>query len=60
MTRQQAKKLLPIIRAYAKGKTIQKKRSSDTLWKDFDEYSDFCDWYEYRIKPKEKKNGNRN
>lgn len=36
MNRQQAKEILPIIEAYAAGKTIQVKSIIDGLWYDYD------------------------
>lgn len=55
MNRQQAKELLPIIQAFAEGKTIQIK-SLDGLWHD-DEESDirfYAKPHNYRIKPIQK------
>lgn len=57
MTREQAKKLLPIIKAYAEGKTIQVK-GPDNRWYDYG--SKDCklkfdsDTQAYRIKPESK------
>lgn len=56
MTREQAKELLPIIRAYAEGKTIQYK-NSEGGWKDvaFEENLSFIDApSKYRIKSEPK------
>lgn len=51
MTREQAKALLPIIQAWAEGKTIQHLSDSHT-WHDGDMYFDFSDSSNrYRIKP---------
>ena len=52
MDRNQAKKLLPVIQAYAKGKVIQVKDNNN--WKDVDNNHNCVflpDSYEYRIKP---------
>lgn len=57
MTREQAKELLPIIQAFAEGKTIQVK-ASDNLWYEYN--SNSCNLkfdsspHNYRIKPKTK------
>ena len=60
MTRKEAKVLLPIIKAYAEGKTIEcrtrvwelnKGWKYSTTWKETEELK-FQDTYEYRIKPK--------
>ena len=52
MNRNKAKKLLPIIQAYAEGKTIQSRhiKGRKSLWY-YDEDPSFNDDYEYRIKP---------
>lgn len=52
MNRNQAKQLLPIIQAYAEGKTIQSRcvKGDTSLWYD-DEDPSFDDDFEYRIKP---------
>lgn len=50
MNRERAKKLLPIIQAFADGKTIQCKCSNNDTFEDMRN----CDWintHEYRIKP---------
>lgn len=54
MNRQQAKALLPIIQAFAEGKTIQSKyiNGSNTWWDDNN--LSFGDGVEYRIKPESK------
>lgn len=54
MNRQQAKDLLPIIQAFAEGKTIQSKyiNGSNTWWDDNN--LSFGDGVEYRIKPEPK------
>ena len=57
MTREQAKELLPIIQAYAEGKTIQYRRSAEGKWEDvtFGENLSFIDTSSnYRIKPEPK------
>lgn len=55
MDRNQSKKLLPIIQAYAEGKTIQSRciKGDTSLWYD-DEDPSFDDDFEYRIKPDSK------
>ena len=52
MNRQEAKKLLPIIQAFAEGKTIQIKRQGEEYYYDStDDNLDFnLDYYDYRIK----------
>lgn len=52
MDRNRAKTLLPIIQAYAEGKTIQSRcvKGDTSLWYD-DEDPSFDDDFEYRIKP---------
>lgn len=54
MNRQQAKDLLPIIQAFAEGKTIQSRfiNGSNTWWDDNN--LSFGDGVEYRIKPEPK------
>lgn len=52
MTREEAKELLPIIQAYAEGKTIQY-FDKDLNWQDFDDHS-FSGCISYRIKPEPK------
>lgn len=54
MNRQQAQDLLPIIEAYAAGKTIQVKSIIDGLWYDSDELSFNSNPQNYRIKPESK------
>lgn len=57
MTREEAKKLLPIIKAYSEGKTIESRyiKGDKSLWYDEDEPSfDDVDDFEYRIKPEQK------
>ncbi len=54
MTREDAKELLPIIQAYAEGKTIQMKDSSDDCWHDIIGLIKFYDKPDiYRVKPDE-------
>ena len=52
MDRNQAKELLPIIKAYVEGKPIQSRciKGDTSLWYD-DEEPSFDDDFEYRIKP---------
>lgn len=58
MTRQEAKELLPIIQAFAEGKTIQWKNKNRSLWNEASEenaklsFNTFA--YSYRIKPEPK------
>lgn len=51
MTREQAKELLPIIQAFAEGKTIQCKSSIRDEWRDFEEPVFNGSPDNYRIKP---------
>lgn len=55
MDRNRAKTLLPIIQAYAEGKTIQSRcvKGDTSLWYDEEDPS-FDDDFEYRIKPESK------
>ena len=55
MDRNQAKELLPVIQAYAEGKTIQSRciKGDTSLWYD-DEDPSFDEDFEYRIKPEPK------
>lgn len=55
MTREEAKVLLPIIRAYAEGKVIESRciKGNTSLWYD-DKDPSFDDDFEYRIKPEPK------
>ena len=55
MTRDEAKKLLPILQAYADGETIQVKRMDE--WADIEQptFAGFDPFY-YRIKPKKEEN----
>ena len=58
MNRQQAKEILPIIEAYAAGKTIQVKSIIDGLWHDYDNKDGIslnsAESQRYRIKPESK------
>ena len=53
MTREEAKILLPIIQAYAEGKTIQVADTTDQcgMWEDVVDLKINTDFEEYRIKP---------
>ena len=55
MTREEAKILLPIIKAYAEGKAIESRciKGDTSLWYD-DKDPSFDDDFEYRIKPEPK------
>lgn len=53
MNRNQAKELLPIIKAFSEGKTIQYK-SLEGIWEDRDKVSFNCEPECYRIKPEPK------
>ena len=52
MTREEAKELLPIMQAYAEGKTVQY-LNKEYNWQDFDDQS-FFGGVSYRIKPEPK------
>ena len=54
MTREEAKELLPIIQAFAEGKTIQYRHIARSTWYDLDSGQFNCDMYYYRIKPEPK------
>lgn len=55
MTREKANELLPIIQAFAKGKTIQVRINNDSSWTDLlDDKLEISNLYEYRIKPEPK------
>lgn len=56
MERNQAKQLLPVIQAYAEGKTIQSRyiKGDTSLWYDNENPSFDDDDLEYRIKPESK------
>lgn len=58
MNRQQAKEILPIIEAYAAGKTIQVKSIIDGLWYDYNNEDGIslnsAESQRYRIKPESK------
>ena len=51
MNRERAKELLPIIQAFADGKTIQAKKIASTGWIDVDNYLDVSTDHEWRVKP---------
>lgn len=55
MTREEAKKMLPFIQAYAEGKVIESRyiKGDTSLWYD-DKDPSFDDDFEYRIKPEPK------
>ena len=54
MTREEAKELLPIMQAFADGKTIQG-RTKNRPWFDLlDNKLEMCGLFEYRIKPEQK------
>lgn len=54
MTREEAKKMLPVIQAFANGKTIQG-RTKNRPWFDLlDNKLEMCGLFEYRIKPEPK------
>ena len=51
MTREEMKKMLPIIQAFAEGKTIQVRINNDSSWTDLlDDKLEISNLYEYRIK----------
>ena len=55
MTREVAKSMLPIIKAFAEGKTIQVRINNDDTWTDLlDTKLEISNLYEYRIKPEPK------
>ena len=51
MNREEAKKLAPVIQAYAEGKTVQYK--TDDGWHD-STYPGFSHYFEWRVKPETK------
>ena len=53
MNRERAKELLPIIQAFAEGKTVQAKKLAGEGWIDINNFIDFfdADEREWRIKP---------
>ena len=55
MTREETKKMLPFLQAFADGKTIESRciTGDNTLWYD-DEDPSFDDDFEYRIKPEQR------
>ena len=62
MTKEQAKEMMPIIKAYSEGKVIQYRNKGRSTWHntttwydlDWDDFSFDCDMYYYRIKPEPK------
>ena len=50
MTRERAKELMPLIQAYAEGKSLQAKNAIMSTWKDIDAPF-WSEGVEYRIKP---------
>ena len=52
MTREEAKQLLPIIKAFAEGKTIQERKLGTTDWIDTETPCFNSAWANLRIKPK--------
>ena len=55
MTREEVKEMLPVLQAFAEGKTIESRciKGDKSLWYD-DEDPIFYDDFEYRIKPEQK------
>ena len=55
MTREEVKEMLPVLQAFAEGKTIESRciKGDKSLWYD-DEDPSFDDDFEYRIKPEPK------
>ena len=53
MTREETKKFLPIIQAFAEGKTIETYYYSDKTWREANNPS-FSLCFEYRVKPESK------
>ena len=56
MTREEAKKLLPLIQAFSEGKTIQSRciTAETSLWWDDNNPTFWADGFDYRIKPEPK------
>ena len=56
MTREEAKKLLPLIQAFSEGKTIQSRciTGETSLWWDDNNPTFWADGFDYRIKPEPK------
>ena len=55
MTREEIKERLPIMRAFAEGKTIQVRINNDSSWTDLlDDKLEISNLYEYRIKSEPK------
>lgn len=61
MTREDARNILPILKAYAEGQTIQwRHRHTNEKWKDLKNNEKVClpsNIWEYRIKENKKKEG---
>ena len=55
MTREEVKEMLPVLQAFAEGKTIESRciKGDKSLWYD-DEDPSFDDDFEYRVKPEPK------
>ena len=55
MTREEVKEMLPVLQAYAEGKTIESRciKGDKSLWYD-DEDPSFDNDFEYRIKPEQR------
>ena len=55
MTREEVKEMLPVLQAYAEGKTIESRciKGDKSLWYD-DEDPSFDNDFEYRLKPEQK------
>lgn len=51
MTREDTKQQLPLIEAYAEGKTIQYYNIEEKRWKDVDKDPSYCTRLQWRIKP---------
>jgi len=58
MTRERAKELLPIIKAYIDGEEIEFRRDKEPMWVHV-RHPDFFDGFSYRVKPKTYKVGQR-
>ena len=53
MTREEAKKYLALIQAFAEGGVIETYNPSANVWEETDE-PQFCEYYNYRVKPEPK------